>query len=169
MKKYIFILLIINLSFNLYAQNSEKESYYPLTKGISKTLTWYKGKYREVIKDTIKLNGKIFTQISQIFPPNKSIDIYLRKSNDTIFFFNETKKKEKPFFGINPEVGQSIGNGTIIKTNAKLKTPKGKLTELLVIEMNYSNGTKDTRYYKKGLGLVAVKDKRKLICYYVPD
>lgn len=159
--------LILGLS--TYAQNSEDESFYPLTKGLSKSLTWYNSIYREVIKDTIHVNGKIYTEVSQIFPPKKEINIYVRKSNDTIYFFNELKKTEMAFFGIAEKVGQTIGNGTVKEINATLKTPKGKLTDLLVIDMKYGNGSKDTRYYQKGLGLVAVKSKNKLICYYVPD
>ena len=156
-------------TFGLKAQNASSESYYPLTKGLSKTLTWYKSKYREVIKDTVKLNGKFYTQVSQIFPPNKSINIYVRESNDTIYFYNQKKEQENPFFGIAPNIGQKIGNGTVKKIDAKLRTPEGKLTELLQVEMNYSNGQQDIRYYKKGLGLVAVKNEKGLICYYIPD
>lgn len=168
MKKTILIITLFVIGFNLNAQNTEDNSYYPLIKGQSKTLTWYKGFYREVIKDTIKLNGKCYTQVSQIFPRNNSIDIFLRKSNDTIYFYNEEAKKEKPFFGINPKKGEKIGNGKIKKVNGKLKTPKGKYNDLLVIEMKYSNGSKDIRYFKKGLGLIAVKDEKGLISYYVP-
>lgn len=160
--------LIVSLSLN--AQSPKGDSYYPLDIGLSKTLTWYKSKYREVVKDSVlKDNGKYYSLISQVFPPKKTIDIYMRKSNDTVYFFNEVKQSDIPFFGINPKVGETIGKGTVLEINAKLKTPRGKLTELLVIQMNYSKDSKDVRYYKKGLGLVAVKNKRKLICYFVPD
>lgn len=169
MKKTVLLLIVCFMVSVLKAQELKEASYYPLEIGMSKTLTWYNSKYREIIKDTVYLNGKIYTEISQVFPPKKSIDIYLRTSNDTVYFFNEAKKTEYPFFGINPKVGETIGNGTIKKVDAKLKTPKGKLTGLLVVEMNYSGGSKDTRYYKKGLGLVAVKNNNRLICYYVPD
>jgi len=168
LKKFLFLLLLVFV-VNLSAQELDSESYFPLKNGMSKTLTWYKSKYREVIKDTIKVNGKTYTQVSQIFPPKKEINIYLRKSNDTIFFFNETTKTEKAFFSIAEEKDKQVGAGTVIKTNAKLRTPKGKLSELLVIEMKYSNGSKDTRFYKKGIGLVAVKNNKGLICHYVPD
>ena len=167
--KYSIMFLSFIFVLQLNAQSTSSDSYYPLTRGISKTLTWYEGKYREVIKDTVTLEGELYTHIAQIFPPKNTIDIYLRNSNDTIYFFNTVKKTHAPFFGIKPVVGETIGNGTIKKVDASLKTPKGKLTDLLVIEMNYSNGAKDTRYYKRGLGLVAVKNKKKLICYYIPD
>lgn len=168
MKKILFIFVLASLSLN--GQNSEEDSYYPLIKGMSKTLTWYASKYREVVKDSVlEENGKYYTLISQIFPPNETIDIYMRKSNDTVYFYNEAKHTDVPFFGINPKIGETIGKGTVIDVDAKLKTPKGKLTELLVVEMNYSKDSQDIRYYKKGIGLVAVKNKRRLICYYVPD
>ncbi|GAB5473831.1 MAG: hypothetical protein Mars2KO_19300 [Maribacter sp.] len=164
----IFSLCLCSISIG-QTDVDEKNSYFPLEKGISKTLTWYKGKYREVIKDTITYGGRVYTEVAQIFPPNETINMYYRKSNDTIYFFNEVKSVDVPFFGINPKIGERIGNGIIKKTGAKLKTPKGKLDDLLVVEMKYANGGKDTRYYKKGLGLVAVKNKNKLVCYYVPD
>ncbi len=169
MKKIVLMLFAFNLSLGLTAQDSNQESYYPLTKGMSKTLTWYSSKYREIIKDTVQLGGRTYTHIAQVFPPKKTIDIYLRKSNDTIYTYNDVKKSHVPFFGVNPKAGEIIGDGKVIEVGAKLRTPKGKLTDLLVIEMNYSNGTKDIRYFKRGLGLVAVKNKNKLICYYVPD
>jgi len=168
MKKILFLVVLSSLLSN--SQNSEEDSYYPLVNGMSKTLTWYTSKYREVIKDTVKLeNGKYYNLISQIFPPKKSIDIYMRKSNDTIYFYNEAEHKEVPFFGINPQIGETIGKGTVIEVDAKLRTPKGKLTGLLAVEMNYSKDSQDVRYYKKGIGLVAVNSKGRLICYYVPD
>lgn len=95
--------------------------------------------------------------------------MHIRISNDTVYHWNDVQKKHQVFFGINPKVGETIGNGTIKDVGAKLKTPKGKLNDLLVIEMNYSNGMSDTRYYQKGLGLVAVKNNKGLISYYVPD
>lgn len=147
----------------------ESESYFPLNKGISKTLTWYKSKYREVIKDTIVFEGKTYTQVAQVFPPDETINIYYRKSNDTIYYFNEVKKEDTPFFSINPVKGEKTSNGTVKKVGASLRTPNGKLTDLLVIEMEYSNGNKDTRYFKRGLGLVAVKNTNGLICWYVPE
>ncbi|RED48810.1 hypothetical protein [Seonamhaeicola aphaedonensis] len=169
MKIRFLIILVTFTTIRMASQNSEQGSFYPLIKGQSKTLTWYKDKYREVIKDTVTLGGEIYNHIAQIFPPKNTIDIYLRNSNDTIYFYNTVKKTHMPFFGIRPVVGETIGNGTIVEVEAKLKTPKGKLTDLLVVEMNYSNGAQDTRYYKKGLGLVAVKNKNKLICYYIAD
>ena len=169
MKRKIILFLLLGSLLKLNAQDNESESYYPLTKGLSKTLTWYNSKYREIIKDTISVNGKVYTEISQIFPPKKEITIFMRKSNDSIYFLNRKTETEKLFFGISEIVGQKTGNGTVIKKNAKLRTPKGKLTELLVIEMNYPNGNKDIRYYKKGIGLVATKNSKGLICYYVPD
>lgn len=169
MKKVLMFTCLSCLYFTSKAQQSSESSYYPLTKGLSKTLTWHNSKYREVIKDTVTFEGKVYTHISQIFPPNDPVDIYIRKSNDTIYFFNEVKKTDSPFFGINPTVGEKIGKGTVKKINAKLKTPEGTLTDLLVISMKYTKGNKDTRYYKRGLGLVAVKNKKGLICWYVPD
>lgn len=76
----------------------EKESYFPLSKGISKTLTWYKNKYREVVKDTITFEGITYTQVAQIFPPDETINMYYRKSNDTIYYFNEVKKADTYLF-----------------------------------------------------------------------
>ena len=169
--KYTFSLILALLISTIgFAQTESKnESYFPLKKGISKTLTWYNGKYREVIKDTVILGDHTYTEVAQIFPPNEAISMYYRESNDTIFYFNEEKKLDTPFFGIKPKQGESVANGVVKKVGAKLKTPVGKLEDLLVIEMTYSNGQKDTRYYKKGLGLVAVKNNNRLICYFVPD
>lgn len=160
--------LMCNLTYG-QINNNEEESYFPLTKGGSKTLTWYNSKYREVVKDTITLGGEVYTQVAQVFPPDETINMYYRNSNDTIYYFNEVKRVHTPFFGINPVKGETTANGTIIEVGGTLKTPKLKLTDLLVIEMVYANGQKDTRFYKKGLGLVAVKSKGKLVCYYVPD
>jgi hypothetical protein len=167
MKKTFLILGLLSYSI-LSSQDLESKSYFPLKKGNSKTLTWYKSKYREVIKDTITIKGKVYTEVSQIFPPKKEINIFLRKSNDTIYFFNQQEKKEIVFFGISLVKGEKIGKGTIKKINAKIRTPKGRLKDLLAIEMKYLNSS-SIRYYKKGLGLVAVKNKDGLICYYVPD
>ena len=107
MNKKLILLLIIIIAFcNLNAQNSEEQSYFPLKKGMSKTLTWYKEKYREVIKDTVKFNGKTYTKVSQIFPKNNEMSIYLRNSNDTIYFYNQKSKKERVFFGISTKKGE---------------------------------------------------------------
>lgn len=171
MTKTIFICITMLFCVITLGQESrpESESYFPLNKGISKTLTWYKSKYREVVKDTFVFEDKTYTQVAQIFPPDETINMYYRKSNDTIYYFNEEKKVDTPFFSINPVEGEKTANGTVKKVGASLRTPKGKLTDLLVIEMEYSNGNKDTRYFKRGLGLVAVKNKKGLICWYVPD
>ncbi|MFC4221180.1 hypothetical protein [Flagellimonas marina] len=171
MTKSIFISVSFLFCTITFGQNSvdEKDSYFPLTKGISKTLTWYNNKYREVVEDTITFEGKVYTRVAQIFPPDETINMYYFKSNDTIYYFNEVKRKHTPFFSINPVEGETTANGTVKKVGATLKTPKGKLTNLLVIEMVYVSGQKDTRYYKKGLGLVAVKNNGRLVCYYVPD
>lgn len=95
--------------------------------------------------------------------------MYYRKSNDTVYYFNEAKKRDVPFFSIKPIEGETTANGTIKRIDARIRTPKGRLDNLLEIEMAYSNGNKDRRFYKKGLGLVAVKNNNKLICYYIPD
>lgn len=150
----------------LIGQN--KESYLPIEIGKEKTLTWYKDKYVESFTDSTEIGGEKYYLYSQKFK-NNSMDMHIRISNDTVYHWNDVKKKHQVFFGINPKVGETIGNGTILEVGAKLKTPKGKLKDLLVIEMNYSNGMSDTRYYQKGFGLVAVKNNKGLICYYVPD
>ena len=149
----------------LIGQNSG--SYFPIEIGKEKVLTWYKDKYRESFTDSTTIGGEKYYVYSQKFKSN-AIEMPIRISNDTVYHWNDVKKKHQVFFGINPKVGETIGNGTIKKVGAKLKTPKGKLEDLLVIEMNYSNGMSDTRYYQKGLGLVAVKNKKGLICYYLP-
>ncbi|MBB3696509.1 hypothetical protein KMW28_24230 [Flammeovirga yaeyamensis] len=169
MRKLTFLIAFLATTIALSAQDIDSDSYYPLSIGQKKTLTWYNNKYQEVIKDTVNISGKRYTIISQIFSKNKVIDLFMRVSNDTVYFYNTKKKLEIPYFGIAPNVGEKIGNGVVLNREAKLKTPSGTLKELLKIEMNYPNGAKDIRYYKKGLGLVAVKNKKGLICYYIPD
>ena len=164
--KRIIILSIILIPIFLFSQNSE--SYFPIEFGQEKTLTWYKNTYVESFTDSTELGGKTYYIYSQKFEHN-TIDMPIRISNDTVYYWNDVKKIHRPFFGINPKVGETIGDGTIKKVDAKLKTPKGRLKDLLVIEMNYPNGGSDTRYYQKGFGLVAVRNKKGLVCYYVPD
>lgn len=159
-------MILIFLPLILIGQNSE--SYFPIEIGKEKTLTWYKDKYVESFTDSTEIGGEKYYLYSQKFK-NNLIEMPIRISNDTVYYWNDVKKTHQAFFGVNPKIGETIGNGTIIKVGAKLKTPKGKLTDLLVIEMKYSNGSSDTRYYKKGLGLVAVKNNKGLICYYIPD
>lgn len=159
------LLSLIFLPLLLIGQNSE--SYFPIEIGKEKTLTWYNDKYVESFTDSIQIEGEKYYIYSQEFRKN-TIKLEIRISNDTVYSWNDVKKVHEVFFGINPKVGEKIGNGTIKKVDAKLRTPKGKLRDLLVIEMNYAGGSTDTRYYKKGVGLVAVRNKRGLICYYVP-
>uniref|UniRef100_UPI00260979CA hypothetical protein n=2 Tax=uncultured Psychroserpens sp. TaxID=255436 RepID=UPI00260979CA len=165
MKRTVLLTLVF-LPLILIGQNSE--NYFPIEIGKEKTLTWYKDKYVESFTDSTEIGGEKYYLYSQKFK-NNLMEMQIRISNDTVYHWNDVKKKHQVFFGVNPKVGETIGNGTIKKVGAKLKTPKGKLTDLLVIEMNYSNGMSDTRYYQKGLGLVAVKNNRGLICYYIPD
>ncbi len=160
------LLILIFTPIILIGQN--KESYLPIEIGKEKTLTWYKDKYVESFTDSTEIGGEKYYLYSQKFK-NKSMDMYIRISNDTVYHWNDVKKEHQVFFGINPKVGETIGIGTILEVEAKLKTPKGKLKDLLVIQMNYSNGMSDKRYYQKGFGLVAVKNNKGLICYYVPD
>ncbi|NRD22689.1 hypothetical protein HNV10_05525 [Winogradskyella litoriviva] len=164
--KQILSLTMVLLPLILISQNSE--SYFPVEIGKEKQLTWYNDTYVESFTDSTELGGETYYVYSQKFK-NNTIEMPIRISNDTVYHWNEVKNKHQVFFGINPKVGETIGIGTIKKIDAKLKTPKGKLTDLLVIEMTYSNGVTDKRYYKKGVGLVAVKSKKGLICYYVPE
>lgn len=166
MKKTKALLIILFLPLILIGQNSD--SYFPIKIGKEKTLTWYKDKYVESFTDSTEFGGKTYYLYNQKFKRN-SIKMHIRISNDTVYHWNNVKNKHQVFFGINPKVGETIGNGTIKDVDAKLRTPKGKLVDLLVIEMNYSNGMSDTRYYQKGFGLVAVKNNKGLICYYIPD
>jgi len=160
------LLILIFTPIILIGQN--KESYLPIEIGKEKTLTWYKDKYVESFTDSTEIGCEKYYLYSQKFK-NSSMDMYIRISNDTVYHWNDVKKEHQVFFGINPKVGETIGIGTILEVEAKLKTPKGKLKDLLVIQMNYSNGMSDKRYYQKGFGLVAVKNSKGLICYYVPD
>uniref|UniRef100_UPI0040497254 hypothetical protein n=1 Tax=Gelidibacter sp. TaxID=2018083 RepID=UPI0040497254 len=165
MKKAIIITLLF-LPFLSVGQNSE--SYFPITIGKEKTLTWYKDIYIESFTDSTEIGGKWYYLYSQKFK-NNNIEMQIRISNDTVYVWNDVNKNHRVFFGINPKVGETIGVGTIKEVGATLKTPKGTLKDLLVIEMNYTKDQSDTRYYKKGFGLVAVINKKGLICYYVPD
>ena len=165
----MFLILIIVFYNKVNAQTLNEQSYFPLKKGLSKRLTWYNSKYREVVRDTIIIKAKIYNEVSQIFPPNKVIKIYLRKSNDTIYFFNKKLNKEVVFFGISPVLGRKVGNGTIKGIDVALETPSGNLTGLLCIEMKYPNGSSDNRYYKKGLGLVATINDKGLVSYFISD
>lgn len=165
MRTIIYLILLFS-PLTLIAQ--ESESYFPLDLGKEKTLTWHKDKYVESFTDSTEIGGKKYYVYTQKFK-KASVQIPIRIRNDTVYHWNEVKKRQQVFFGINAEVGETIGLGTIKKVGAKLRTPKGKLKDLLVIEMNYSNGMSDIRYYQKGTGLVAVKNDKGLICYIIPD
>lgn len=165
MKKTLFFTFIL-LPILLISQNAE--SYFPIEIAKEKKLTWYNDIYVESFTDSTEIEGKTYYTYSQAFK-SQTIDMQIRISNDTVYFWNDVQNKSQVFFGINPKVGEKIGNGTIKKVGAKLRTPKGKLKDLLVIEMEYASGSSDTRYYQKGRGLVAVRNNRKLVCYYIPN
>jgi len=164
MKKYIILLLLVcpllNFGQSYFCNKSFGNSYFPLEIGFEKNITWGGSFYVESIKEKTEIDGKEYFKYNQDFGNGKAYELLLRNQNDTIYFFNEKKKEEIVFLIAKPEKGIKWGAGKIIEIDGSFETPYCNYENLLVVENKYSNGEKDKRYYKQGLGLVAITNKK---------
>ncbi|MCG8860043.1 hypothetical protein [Tenacibaculum finnmarkense] len=157
----LFISSFLTFSQSDFCDKNFGDSYFPLEIGFEKNITWYTSAYHESISEKIEKQGKEYYKYLQDFGNGNAPELILRNSNDTIYSFY--KNKESIFLIIKPEVGLEWKGGTIIDTNGKFESPYCYYENLLVVEHKYTNGEKGLRYYKKGLGLVAIKKKKKEI------
>ncbi len=74
--------------------------------------------------------------------------------------YNEVKKKDQILLIAKPQKGIKWETGKIAEIDGSFETPYCNYENLIVVENKYSNGTKEKRYYKKGLGLVAITSKK---------
>ena len=164
MKKYIILLLLVCplLGFGQsdFCNKSFGNSYFPLEIGFEKNITWGSSFYVESIKEKMEIDGKEYFKYNQDFGKGKAYELLLRNQNDTIYLFNEKNKKEIVFLIVKPKKGTKWGAGKIVEIDGSFETPYCNYENLLVIESKYSNGEKDKRYYKQGLGLVAITSKK---------
>lgn len=142
-----------------FCNKSYGESYFPLEIGFEKKISWGSAIYSEKITEKTELNGVEYFKYVQDFGNGTSYDLLLRKHNDTIFMYNEVKKKDNILLIAKPEKGLKWPTGEIYAADGKFETPYCNYENLLVIKYKYSNGEKETRYYKKGLGLVAITNR----------
>ncbi|MCL8009541.1 hypothetical protein M8845_19125 [Gelidibacter japonicus] len=159
--KITTLLLLTLFPFLIYGQSDfcEKtfgESYYPLKIGFEKHLTWGNATYIEKVTGTTKKEGIEYFNYEQDFGAGTSYNLLLRKQNDTVFMYNEEQKKDVILLIERPVVGTKWESGKVIDTNGFFESPFCNYENLLVIENKYSSGDKEKRFYKKGLGLVAV-------------
>jgi hypothetical protein len=135
------------------------DSFYPLVVGQEKNLTWGESNYVEKVTGTREIDGVTYYEFKQDFGKGTSYDLLLRKQNDTVYLYDDSVKKENILLIARPEKGVSWHSGKVIETEGFFETPYCDYNNLLVVEYKYSSGTKEKRYYKKGLGLVAVTSK----------
>lgn len=164
MKRTIFLLLAI-LPFLTYGQSEfcEKsfgESYYPLKIGFEKHLTWGTATYIEKVTGTTEKDGIEYFNYEQDFGGGTSYDLLLRKQNDTVFMYNEKQKKDVILLIERPIIGTKWESGKVVEIDGFFESPFCNYKNLLVIENKYPDGSKEKRFYKKGLGLVAVTTKK---------
>ena len=173
MKKYIILLLLICplLGFGQsdFCNKNFGNSYFPLEIGFEKNITWGSSFYVESIKEKTEIDGKEYFKYNQDFGNGKAYELLLRNQNDTIYLFNEKSKKDIVFLIAKAEKGLKWGTTKIIKTDANFETPYCNYENLLVVQYKYSNGEKGKRYYKKGLGLVAITDKKRINGVCLPN
>ncbi|NQX86715.1 MAG: hypothetical protein HRT67_12565 [Flavobacteriaceae bacterium] len=164
MNRKTFILLIILpiLTFGQsdFCDKSFGESYFPLEIGFEKQITWGNAFYVEKVTERTEINGKEYYKYEQDFGNGTVYDLLLRNQNDTIYMYNEVKKKDNILLIAKPQKGIKWDKGKISEIEGSFETPYCNYENLLVVENKYSNGTKEKRYYKKGLGLVAITTKK---------
>lgn len=164
MKRTTFLLLtifpILSFGQSEFCDKSFGESYFPLSIGFEKHITWGDAFYVEKVTEKIEIDGKEYYKYEQDFGKGTIYDLLLRNQNDTIYMYNEVKKKDNILLIAIPEKGASWDTGKIAEINGSFETPYCNYENLIVVENKYSNGTKEKRYYKKGLGLVAITNKK---------
>lgn len=173
MKIKIFLVLLL-LPFLAVAQSAfcDKnfgESYFPLEIGFEKNITWGNAFYVEKVTEKIEIDGKTYYKYVQDFGNGKSYDLILRNQNDTIYMYNEVKKTNNILLIAKPEKGIKWKNGIIDQIDGSFETPYCNYENLLVVANKYPDGTKEKRYYKKGLGLVAITSKKGIVGVCLPN
>lgn len=152
-----------------FCEKSFGESYYPLEIGFKKHLTWGTSTYIEKVTGKTEKNGIEYYNYEQDFGGGTSYDLLLRKQNDTVFMFNEEQKKDVILLIERPLEGVKWHSGKVIDINGSFESPYCNYNGLLVIQNKYPNGNKEKRFYKKGLGLVAVTTKKGIKGMCVPS
>ena len=171
-KTIIFILAILPfLGFGQsdFCDKTFGDSYFPLKIGFEKHLTWGTATYVEKVTDTTIKNGIKYYNYEQDFGGGTSYDLLLRKQNDTVYMYNEEQKKDVILLIERPVKGVTWKSGKVVDTNGFFESPFCDYKNLLVIENKYPNGIKEKRFYKKGLGLVAVTTKKGIKGMCVPS
>lgn len=180
MKNNLLTTLLLLTLWNSTTINSQEtfctktfdNSYFPLLIGLEKKLTWGSAVYTEKINETQNINGQEYYKYLQDFGNGKSYDLLLRKNNDTVFIYNEKEKNENILLIEKLKLGTKWNRGKkkskIIDTNGRFESPFCYYENLLVIENKFANGKKENRYYKKGVGLVAVKSNNQINGMLIP-
>jgi len=162
-KTIIFILSLLPIfgfAQSDFCNKNFGESYFPLEIGFEKNITWGNSLYIEKITEKIEIDGNEYFKYVQDFRNGTVYDLLLRNQNDTIYMYNEKLKKENILLIAKPEKGIKWSSGKIDDINGSFETPYCNYENLLVVENKYSNGEKETRYYKKGLGLIAITNRK---------
>ncbi|HET8839387.1 MAG TPA: hypothetical protein VFM82_10385 [Flavobacteriaceae bacterium] len=163
MKRALLLIVILLPSFGFgqsgFCDKSYGDSYYPLKIGFQKTLTWGNSIYTEKVTGTTTKNGIVYFNYEQDFGGGTSYNLLLRKQHDTVFMYNEKHKKDVILLIERPVKGTKWESGKVIDTDGFFDSPFCNYKNLLVIENKYSDRDKEKRFYKKGLGLVAVTTK----------
>ena len=164
MKRTIFLLLailpILTFGQSEFCDKSFGESYFPLEIGFEKYISWGSALYVERVTEKIDVDGKEYYKYEQDFRNGTIYDLLLRNQNDTIFMYNEVKKTESILLIARPQKGINWNTGKVAEIDGTFETPYCNYENLIVVENKYSNGEKEKRYYKKGLGLVAITNKK---------
>lgn len=164
MKRTIFLLLaifpILAFGQSEFCDKNFGESYFPLQIGFEKYITWGDAFYIEKVTGKTEINGKEYYKYDQDFGNGTVYDLLLRNQNDTIYMYNKVKKKEQILLIAIPEKGIKWESGKVVEIDGSFETPYCNYENLIVVEYKYSTGTKEKRYYKKGLGLVAITNKK---------
>tara|TARA_R110002096_G_scaffold394203_1_gene589479 strand:- start:318 stop:1199 length:882 start_codon:yes stop_codon:yes gene_type:complete len=173
MKRTIFLLLailpILTYGQSEFCEKSFGESYYPLKIGFEKHLTWGTATYVEKVTGTTEKDGIEYFNYEQDFGGGTSYDLLLRKQNDTVFMYNEKQKKDVILLIERPIKGTKWESGKVVEIDGFFESPFCNYKNLLVIENKYPDGSKEKRFYKKGLGLVAVTTKKGIKGMCVPS
>lgn len=148
-------------------------SYYPAVPGTSQYMRYFKTQVRVYYDGPVEKDGKLYIRENTKYQSGGISDTLLRVSNDTVYVFSETQKKEMVFFGIRPVIGEKIGYGKIIRTDASIKTPTRVYNDLLEIDITipknelWKRGIKYTLFFKKGVGFVGLARSGRLDMYLV--
>jgi hypothetical protein len=171
MKKTLLLLLcgfsLLSQAQTDFCNKNFGESYFPMQLDFEKYLTWGSSKYKETFAETTEENGKTYYEYRQDFGNGNAPTLTLRKSNDTIY--HSFKGKESIFLITTPTVGLKWNGKEIVSITGEFSTPYCVYNDLLVVKSKYANGSKDTRYYKKGLGLVGIKKGDKILGFCIPN